>query len=153
MAPVSGIVSTPKTSARTVGVGAGRTAVGIRGVAVGDSSDALGDGLGEGLGDDGEPGDRVGDGADLGVGVSVGVGLGVGLGRGTTIVVGVGTGVALAATLPKPRSGNIRNKTWPHVTTTTVATSITSKFSTCDFFIASPLGNRPPLRPVSLLVA
>ncbi len=137
MAPVSGILSTPETSAKTVGVAAGGTAVGVGGAAVGDSGDGVGD--------------RVSDGDGLGVGVSVGIGLGVGLGGGTTIAGGVGTGVALAAILPKPRSGNIRSKTWPHVTSATAATSTTSRVSTCDFFIRNLLGNQPPLRPVSLL--
>jgi len=141
MAPVTGILSTPKTSVRTVGVAARGSGVGVGGVGVrvGDTGDGLGDadGLGDGLSD------RLGDGDALGDG----------LGEGTTIVVDVGTGVALAAILPKPRPGNIRSKTWPHVTTTTAATSITSRFSTCDFFIRSLLGNRPPLRQVSLLAA
>jgi hypothetical protein len=129
-----------------VGVAARGTGVGVRGVGVGvgDTGDGLGDALGEGLGDGDGLGDRVGDGEGLGLGVSVGVGLGMGLGGGNTIAVGVGTGVALAAILPKPRSGNIRTKTWLHVTTTTAATSTTSRFSTCDFFIRSLLWNRPP---------
>lgn len=153
MAPVTGILSTPKTSVRTVGVAARGTGVGVGGVGVGvgDTGDGLGDALGDGLGDGDGPGDRVGDGEGLGMGVSVGVGLGVAIGEGTAIAVGDETGVALAAILPKPRSGNIRSKTWPHVTTTRAATSTTSRVRTCDFFIRNLLWNRPLVRPVAVL--
>ena len=144
MAPVTGISSTPKTSAKTVGVAARGTGVGVRGVGVGvgDTGDGLGDALGERLGDGDGLGDRVGDGEGLGLGVSVGAGLRMGLGGGNTIAVAVGTGVGLAAILPKPRPGNIRSKTWPHVTTTTAATSTTSRVSTCGLFIRNLLSNR-----------
>ena len=95
--PVSGILPSPATSAKAVGV-----TVELSGDAVAD-----GDGLSEEVGVPHVLGEGLGDG--LGVGVLVGVGLGGRLSGVSTVAAGVGRGLALEAILPKPTLGNIRS--------------------------------------------